>query len=187
MTARHTRYPVIIPVINLRGIARSAQWLLFIVALGCGPQRSQEAPAPVDDVTITLERRPCFGTCPVYSITVEGNGRVRYEGTAHVSVVGSDTVSITSAQVALIVAEFDRVGYEQLVDRYGYGEPSCPSYVSDAPTTITSLTRQGTTKRVEHDYGCADAPSALTALERFIDDIVRSGRWTGKSGRGGGG
>ncbi|NNG15464.1 MAG: hypothetical protein HKM89_03210, partial [Gemmatimonadales bacterium] len=133
---------------------------------------------------ITLERRPCFGTCPVYAITVEGNGRVRYEGTAHVSLVGSDTSTITSEQVTLLVAEFDRVGYEQLADRYAYGEPSCPSYVSDSPTTVTSLTREGTTKRVEHDYGCADAPRALTALERLIDDIVRSGRWTGKNGGG---
>jgi hypothetical protein len=183
MTVR--RSPPIIPAIDLVGITRSAPWLLSIVALACGPQRAREAPAPVEDVTITLERRPCFGTCPVYSITVEGNGRVRYEGTAYVSVVRSDTDSISSEQVALLVAEFDRVGYEQMADRYAYGEPSCPSYVSDAPSTITSLTRQGTTKRVEHDYGCADVPSALTGLERLIDDIVRSGRWTGRSGGGG--
>ena len=184
MTARHTRSSAILPAVDLMGITRSAPWLLFIVALGCGPQRAREAPAPAEDVTITLERRPCFGTCPVYSITVEGNGRVRYEGTTHVSVVGNDTGSITSEQVALLIAEFDRVGYEQLADRYAYGEPSCPSYVSDAPTTITSLTRPGTTKRVEHDYGCADAPPALTALERLIDDVVRSGQWTGRGGGG---
>jgi hypothetical protein len=183
MTTRGS--PPIIPAIDLMGITRSAPWLLSIVALACGPQRAREAPAPVEGVTVTLERRPCFGTCPVYSITVEENGRVRYEGMAHVSVVGSDTGSITSEQMALLIAEFDRVGYTQLEDRYAYGEPSCPSYVSDAPTTITSLTRHGTTKRVEHDYGCADVPSALTALERLIDDVVRSGRWTGKSGGGG--
>ena len=179
------RSPPIIPAIDLMGISRPAPWLLAILAFACGPQRAREAPAPVEDVAITLERRACFGTCPVYSITVEANGLVGYEGTAHVSVVGSDTGSISSEQMALLVAEFDRVGYTQLADRYAYGEPSCPSYVSDAPTTITSLTRQGTTKRVEHDYGCADAPSALTALERLIDDVVRSGRWTGKSGGGG--
>ena len=183
MTAR--RSSPIIPAIDRTGIMRSAAWLLSIVALACGPQRAREAPAPVEDVTVTLERRPCFGTCPVYSITVEGTGRVGYQGTAHVTVVGSDTGSISSEQMALLIAEFDRVGYTQLEDRYAYGEPSCPSYVSDAPTTITSLTRQGTTKRVEHDYGCTDAPRALTALERFIDDVVRSGRWTGKSGGGG--
>lgn len=161
----------------------ATSWLLSsAVVLGCGPQRAAEAPAPIEDVTITLDRGPCFGTCPVYSITVEGSGRVSYEGTAHVTVVGSDTASIPAEQVALLVAEFDRVGYGQLADRYAFGEPTCPSYVTDAPTAITSLTRGGVTKRVEHDYGCGDAPRALTALERLIDDIVSSGRWTGTAG-----
>lgn len=183
MTVRHAGSDITTSAIDLMSITRSAAWLIVIVALGCGPQRPAEAPAPAD-VTITLERRPCFGTCPVYALTVDGKGRVRYKGTAHVSLLGSDTASITPEQVTLLIAEFDRVGYEQFADRYAYGEPSCPTYVSDSPTTITSLTRGGVTKRVEHDYGCAEVPRALTALERLIDDVVRSGRWTGK-GEGG--
>jgi hypothetical protein len=184
MTTSHTGLTLTPPATTLVRFVRMAAWLLCVGAFGCGPQRVADAPAPAQDVTITLERRPCFGTCPVYSITVAGDGRVRYEGTAHVSLIGSDTSSITSDQLTVLVAEFDRVGYGQMADRYAYGEPSCPSYVSDSPTTVTSLTRRGTTKRVEHDYGCVDAPRALTALERLIDDVVRSGQWTGKGGGG---
>ena len=33
-----------------------------------------------NDTVITLERTACFGTCPIYTITIYGDGRVVYDG-----------------------------------------------------------------------------------------------------------
>ncbi len=40
------------------------------------------------DVVITLERTQCFGSCPVYKLTVYGDGRVVYEGGGFVKIKG---------------------------------------------------------------------------------------------------
>jgi len=156
-----------------------APWVA-LTTLACAPAPPAQVGTPVQDVMITLERGPCFGTCPVYRVSVDGTGRVRYDGVAHVVVVGQDSTTIAGSDVERLVAEFDRIGYGQFANQYTAGQPTCPSYVPDAPTAITSLSRNGVTKRVAHDYGCADAPRALTALERLIDETVDSGRWTGR-------
>ncbi|HSM18509.1 MAG TPA: DUF6438 domain-containing protein [Gemmatimonadales bacterium] len=161
--------------------AARAPWCTALALLACSPRAAVQAAAPIGDVSITLERGPCFGTCPVYRLTVDGAGQVRYEGRAHVSVVGRDSAVISQSEVRRLLAEFDRAGFAQLADQYTAGQPSCPLYAPDSPTAITSLTQSGATKRVEHDYGCADVPRALTALERLIDDVIGSDRWTGRS------
>jgi len=169
-------------------ISRAAAWVPWcaaLAALACAPRPPVQTPASLEDVLITLERGSCFGTCPVYRLTVDGAGKVRFEGTAHVTVVGLDSAVISQSEVQRLLVEFDRAGFAQLADQYTAGQPSCPSYAPDSPTAITSLTQSGTTKRIEHDYGCADVPRALTALERLIDDVVGSDRWTGRSGTGG--
>ena len=40
------------------------------------------------DLLITMERTPCHGTCPVYKLTISGNGEVTYEGHNFVEVEG---------------------------------------------------------------------------------------------------
>jgi hypothetical protein len=169
-------------------ISRAAAWAPWSAALAllaCAPRPAVQTPASLEDVLITLERGSCFGTCPVYRLTVDGAGKVGYEGKAHVAVVGPASAAIPQSEVRRLLAEFDRAGFDQLANRYTSGQPSCPSYAPDSPTAITSLTRSGATKRVEHDYGCADVPRALTALERLIDDVVGSDRWTGRGKTGG--
>lgn len=165
-------------------ISRAAAWAPWCAALAllaCAPRPAVQTPASLEDVLISLERGPCFGTCPVYRLTVDGAGQVRYEGRAHVSVVGRDSAVLPQSEVRRLLDEFDRAGFAQLADQYTAGQPSCPLYAPDSPTAITSLTQSGATKRVEHDYGCADVPRALTALERLIDDVIGSDRWTGRS------
>ena len=63
-------------------------FLLGVLAAAC----SLAAPAPTPDyasLVITLERTACFGTCPIYKLTVYGDGRVEYEGERFVTVTGS--------------------------------------------------------------------------------------------------
>lgn len=168
-------------------IGRSRGTLLSVTLAGAilACSRSVEdpphpAPSALDDVVISLERGPCYGTCPVYRVTIQGDGWVRYEGRAHVEVVGVDSATIAQEQVRMLVTEFERVGYASLPARFAYGEPSCPSYVTDAPSATTSISRAGVTTRVEHDYGCEGVPAGLTALERTIDSVAGSTRWTGR-------
>jgi hypothetical protein len=129
---------------------------------------------------ITLERTACFGSCPVYSISVWPSGEVKYEGKVHVSRMGAASARVPRERLEALLSEIERAGYFSFADRYTSGEPSCGRYATDSPTVITSVTLRGRTKRITHDYGCGGAPGALTILERKIDDVLGSDRWTGR-------
>ncbi|MBD2439547.1 DUF6174 domain-containing protein [Nostoc sp. FACHB-110] len=122
--------------------------------------------------TITLQRTACFGTCPIYKITIFPDGRVVYEGERFVKVVGKRTARISPQAVRKLVAEFDKLNYFSLSDNYQGGP-------TDQPSAITSLTIGKQQKTVNHYLGSPNASQALTALENKIDAVVNSQRWIG--------
>jgi hypothetical protein len=129
---------------------------------------------------ISLERTPCFGSCPVYVISVSPGGQVTFEGSAHVRQLGTATGQIPKQRVDALLVELERAGYFGFASRYAASEPVCGRYVTDLPTVISSATLGGRTKRIEHDYGCGGAPEALAVLEKRIDEVLGSDRWTGR-------
>jgi putative hemolysin len=124
-------------------------------------------------VIISLERTPCFGTCPVYKLTITGDGIVVYEGRDFVAVKGQQTSSISTAQVQDLVNAFEQANFLTLTD---YTEQT----VTDLPSAITSMTIGGQTKTVNHYYGDDSAPQQLPDLEAKIDEITNSKQWTGQ-------
>lgn len=153
----------------------------------CAPRRDVSRPAenashaaaPTDPV-ITLERTACFGGCPVYRIWVSADGKVGYEGRAHVRLVGAAAGEVPVSRVQSLLSELERAGYFSFANRYTSAEPTCGRYSTDSPSAITSVRMEGKTKRIEHDYGCGAAPGALVVLEQRIDEVLNSARWTGR-------
>jgi len=168
---------------------RSAAFVL-LATLGCAPPPAGDAggsPAPAgaqaertDSAVVTLERTPCFGACPVYSLTISGTGVVRFAGTRYTAHVGEASAEIPPALVDSLVAELRQGGYFGFADAYVVNAPACGRYATDSPTVITSVADGGERKEIRHDYGCGDAPPALARLERRIDEVAGSARWTGR-------
>jgi hypothetical protein len=125
------------------------------------------APEPV---VITLERTACYGTCPDYTLRVTGDGAVTYEGRRFVRLVGKATAKISPEAVRALVAEFERMHYFDLEDKYTGG-------ITDLPTTTTSIRIGSRFKQVVDYYG---APPALRELEARIDEVAGSKRWVAK-------
>ena len=76
------------------GVA-GACWLVAACAPAPRPA-AEAAPTPTPRVEtegdgITLERGPCFGTCPVYTVTLSRSGAVRFEGRRFVADSGGST------------------------------------------------------------------------------------------------
>jgi hypothetical protein len=165
----------------------------FVIIAGCtGSGRTVAVSSPPSSATVrpaavaapvftevTLERRPCFGTCPVFVVRVTGAGAVTFEGKQHVdSTRGSARLS--ASQLTSLAMLFDDNSFFTLDDKYIRGAPRCGAYASDAPTVITSITTTTRTKRIEHNLGCSEAPASLTALESRIEEIVGVSRWIGR-------
>lgn len=163
----------------------SARALLALAAglAACGP-RAADVPEPAaassPATVVTLERGPCFGTCPVYRVSLAGDGKVDFTGIRFVTPVGADTSRVAPEEVGRLVSSLDSAGYFALADEYLANSPACGRYATDAPSVTTSV-RSGTrSKTVRHDQGCAAAPRALTAMERLIDSVAGTARWTGR-------
>lgn len=138
------------------------------------PPSSSRRPAPlVDaDTLITLERSDCYGVCPVYSLSVSGEGAVSYVGSSYVKVRGEASSQIEVPRVQELVNEMWDSGYLDMV------EPSpCGTSITDAPSATTSLRLGQQTHRVVHYHGNPCSPATLTTLEDRIDEVAGSARW----------
>ena len=150
---------------------------LMLSILGCANNpspTSQPTENSFADLTITLERTVCYGTCPSYKLTIDGDGTVNYEGLDFVEVKGKQTASLDSAQIQDLVSAFETTNFFSLQDKY------TDYNVTDRPSAITSITLHGRTKTVNHYYGDKSAPQQLFDLESKIDEITNSTQWTGK-------
>ncbi len=161
--------------------------LLALAVAACSPgapapgaSPASEPAAAADDPAVTLERTPCFGTCPVYTVAISRSGLVRFTGKHHVAQTGEATATIPPARVDSLLAELEAGGYFDFADAYVMDAPACGMYATDSPSIITSATRDGTTKTVRHDRGCSGAPRELSRLEQRIDEVAGTARWTGK-------
>ena len=131
------------------------------------------------DDQITLERTACFGTCPMYTLTIKGDGSVTFDGKRFTKTIGTANGKITPADFRSLVREFEKINYFSLPDSYTPGTRECPQRVTDMPSANTSIHVNGRTKIVAHYHGCgtAGALAKLTALENKIDEVVGTEKW----------
>jgi Domain of unknown function (DUF6438) len=131
------------------------------------------------DTLITLERTVCYGTCPIYKMTISSNGSVVFEGRRFVKKVGTAKSAISQEQLRVLLAAFEKIRYFELRDRYEQPEDGCEQWVTDNPSAITSLTLNGKSKSVRHYHGCSgiEVLTELGKLEQAIDDAVNSAQW----------
>jgi hypothetical protein len=157
--------------------------LLSALAFGHSNRRFQTVEASEQtnppETFITIERTPCYGRCPDYKVTISADGAVVFEGRRFVKTVGTAASRISQERFQELLAEFDKINYFKLRDRYERPEDGCKQWATDNPSTITSLTLNGKVKSVSHYYGCGgiDVLTDLTKLERAIDDAVNSAQW----------
>jgi hypothetical protein len=139
----------------------------------------EPAAAAAEPPVVTLERTPCFGTCPVYQVSISRSGTVRFVGKHHVIREGEATAEIPAARVDSLLRELEAGGYFGFADAYVMSSPACGQYATDSPTVITSVSAGGRTKTIRHDFGCDGAPEELGRLERRIDEVASTAGWIG--------
>lgn len=165
---------------SFRAIGRLAvaAFLTVHIAAGAGAATPQNPSLfePPSDVRLTLERQSCFGPCPIYKLTITGDGTVTYEGFRFVRVEGVVHARVSPSVVQKLVAEFVRIDFWQLKDEYRsitYPDGTTLS-VSDLSTAIISISLNGRSKSIVDFFG---APVALKKLEEMIDEVTGSKRW----------
>lgn len=118
--------------------------------------------------SITLERMVCYGSCPVYRVTFNKNGKAVYEGKDHVERIGRYVGEIEQS-------DFDKIA--ELLDRLGFGNLSS-SYSSNDPekqSVVTSVSYNDGEKKVENKGDAG--PMELWTVEKVIDGVVQDIYW----------
>ena len=162
---------------NFHSLTFTLILMLGLLISSCAPSLETPTASPTENVfsglVITMERTACHGTCPIYKLTISGDGTVIYEGQDFVQVKGKQTASLRPTQIQDLVTAFDQAKFSTLPD-YTHED------TTDSPSVITSITLNGKTKTVNHYYGDKSAPQELFDLESKIDEITNSTQWTGK-------
>src|SRR4051794_460293 len=73
-----------------------------------------------DKATIlaSLERTPCFGTCPAYRVAIYSDGQAIYEGKQHAARLGQYGVKLSKKQLKELTALFERYQIFNFKDTY---------------------------------------------------------------------
>ena len=135
------------------------------------------------DLSITLERGPCMGRCPQYKVTISADGTVEFEGKSDTKVTGKASGKITDSDLKQLVAEFEKMNYFDLKERYT--DDACPQVATDMSGATVSYQLNGKQKTVFHYHGCMTKdfqsyPPGLNLLENKIDEIARTDKWVGR-------
>jgi hypothetical protein len=133
-------------------------------------------PRNLDTLKIELARGPCYGSCPQYTITVQGDGRVAYVGRGgHSHFETRKLGSIEREKVMRILQTLDQVKFMTLEDR-------AFSWAFDTPSVGIRIWEDGKTKQVVSDaayvgykYG---RQARFVEATREIDGILESTQWS---------
>ena len=162
--------------------ARRRPLLILIAVVFIGSLLVLRSAYPLDfpkihdpkSLQMNLERTPCLGMCPSYSIEVYGDGTVLYNGSSNVAVHGQHRGKISEQNVAGILQAFRGADFFNLRDRY-------TAHITDLPTYTISIKIDGHYKMVI-DYGGSSwlvgMPRTVRKLEETIDELAGSSRWT---------
>jgi len=75
------------------------------------PDLSSFSDADLKTVTIQLEPTGCYGTCPGYSVTIHGDGRVEYNGKSHVKEIGTQEGRIETDKIRALASVFAKMKF----------------------------------------------------------------------------
>jgi len=109
--------------------------------------------------------------CPSYTVSIDGAGNVTYNGLRFVGTTGEQHEKASREDVQALLSAFDAVHFESLQDAYR-------AHVTDLPSTIVTLTRNGHTKRVVDYAGTSvGMPEAVREIEQQIDRVANTAQW----------
>jgi hypothetical protein len=128
---------------------------------------------PDSIVKIMLERTPCYGTCPSYTVTVATDG-ILFNGRNFVSFTGTRRGTVDASAVRRLAENFIAADFYSMDDEY-------VSSVTDNPAYSLSIDIDGQSKKVLDYVGASQGmPAVITELKNEVDAFARTERWVGR-------
>ena len=130
------------------------------------------------DAVIVLRRGECFGSCPVYSVGVRGDGAVFFYGHQFTQTVGFASSTIAHVAVAGLFAFLAARAFVTLHTHY-------VRRATDHPLEVVILRQGASFKYVDRDSS-NDTEPRIEQIEDEVDRVAGTARWIGKPAAPGG-
>jgi hypothetical protein len=160
--------------------------MFAITASACRRNAQPAVTAAGSDTTlvVAVERAPCFGFCPVYSVELFESGRVKFTGERNVAVVGTATDTISAAAVDSLKRLISESGFAAFDTAYVLDSPGCGQYATDMPVITLKARVNDALKTVRHELGCRGGPAAIASIAARVDTVTGTAKWikTGQEG-----
>lgn len=147
---------------------------------GCATVGTSQAGQPValESETIRYETAPCYGTCPVYAVTITPDGKGTFEGKSHTAVTGIRTFQATPAAYRAFAAKLAPYRPTEAEMLYQPGTPNCGNTPSDMPSVDVVWTElSGGRQHLNVYYGCG--PQAMRDALRAAPALLPIGSMIG--------
>ena len=145
---------------------------LLMSASGCG--HSEPAAAIPPDLSIRLVRGGCEGPCPIYAVSVDSRGAVRWQGDRFVRHIGKATSVVASERLQSLVRRTRELRILSLAP----GTHPC----LDAPLVTVEVTLAGRSIAVAYCQGDV-RPEATRVVEyaTLVEQVLVDQAWLGGS------
>ncbi len=142
---------------------------LFLGSLSsCLPTSSTNVKLENRQKKLVMETGPCFGSCPVYTLTVYDKDLLTYEGKKYTDRMGLYSRFLSKGEKERLQAMMKEVNLWKYQDIYRSQIPDL------ATVTLTQYEADGRKKSVRGKDG---RPDEVVQLEELMREIAESGEW----------
>ena len=121
-----------------------------------------------DKLFFSLQRTPCFGTCPAYTVEIDADGSARYTGRSNAPREGDFTGQVDKSTMQALFDRASSIGFFGFQDKYD-------GPVTDLPSTIIRVNANGQDKKV---VGRVKTPLTFRPFAEFADSLLEAVTWT---------
>lgn len=122
-------------------------------------------------VVASMEKGPCYGRCPVFTLSIYENGIVAYEGKRFTDREGTFYRKLDKKELASLREKFRQADFFSFNRVY-------PSRIPDMATVSISYKEGGKSATV---MGKEGRPEAVMELENYLDKIANTGEWVART------
>lgn len=119
---------------------------------------------------ITLTRHGCYGSCPVYSVTLRADGSASYVGYEYVERIGSYHAQPYQFDFEKVANAIEELNFFELDNVYDEG------WV-DAEVVSTTVVAGNCPSKTVTTYNSSEPPLELWSIDTLIDGVVSQIDW----------
>lgn len=137
--------------------------ILAILLTSCGTKKAMIG----EDFNITMQKGSCFGSCPVYTLSIDKNGYATYDGERFTDKIGKHGMQIAPDKFQAIANAFASADLASFDDDY-------PSNIADLPSATIAYANNAFTKRIT---GKRERPQKVKDLQAMLEEISQMDSW----------